>query len=957
MASVKSLGLHVPLGLDGKPLGGKLCWDTVTDDEGEDELTIVDKRVVWKRGGVFRKSFNFEIEKDEPILQALLTYFPTNDADGHATTTVKGATMDQSATGRNKSRSKSQPNKLAKALVVFLKTQAHIFFLSGPSHIVHMPFEVESACAAPVGVIIQRKPRTHNIAPVGLKFPRVPPNSFVSSQLSPWPHKHQDPSTSFSVEGLSLPSNLPLRIGSTMENMFDHPLETNDSHWPRIVCLTDPLLELGLVVTQASGSNKRNALSNAPFLDLSEEILHVQTIEDGLVLAVTASFESNQFTIWQLTYIENEDIFTKHQNKNGTKVNRRQSSVQPRLSSPAISTPNMSFSQEKSGPGSQPGKKKNRKSDKHKSKSGDIAAVLGAGDEGDKARRQSRRVSSLLARADLSASHERTTFAEPSASFSRTDGRRLTGPQRARRSSGPSRPRSSGAHSMADPGHIRAADDLLDELRAGGDFEGFLSMGLEDHSFDGLCREMLLTKIYTMPIDNVNVRYSLSSRPARTQYKVFIVKSPPFAADESGRRELLLGIQDPLDKRLQLLPLTVERRGVVLHRGDSRGAAPSAVSNTYDITPERLTRASSVADSCKISDGDQSLVLILSDAGDGQQDLSIQAPWSAMTPLTLPMLYADNLGSLEYAGTHVNREIKGRRSVGSKVSAADIARIRHSHPCGVVDLEDKSGQIHRIQIQLQPSCPRVRKLLQVCRSVLPIESSEKMLAGWWHVMSWMEESQTDTADHEWSAFIVLILAMFLSLAVSTSGIDDSLEPRPARRLRRSMDVATGSYEKMLPFAAANVSLCPPWTLNNAWKWMVDDETPAIPQDTTKPSHEDLMTMHVRLARSYMKSDQGHKALMTNGYLPTAPDRDPGDRIGAAWAIICGLHLLVEEGKLDIMQPEHHSPGRADIRALLCQIGQWLGWHEFVALHELGLQTDFEPRNHCGKPANSPSPNS
>ncbi|PSR81947.1 hypothetical protein BD289DRAFT_484154 [Coniella lustricola] len=944
MASVKSLGLHVPLGLDGQPVGTKFSWDTVTDDGGEDELIIVDKCVMWKRGGVFRKSFNFEIEKDEPILQALLTYFPTNDADGHATTTIKGATMDQSAAGRNKSRSKAQVNKLAKALVVFLKTQAHIFFLSGPSHIVHMPFEVESACAAPVGVIIQRKPRTHNVAPVGLRFPRVPPSSFVASQLSPWPHKHQDPSASFSVEGLALPRNLPLRLSSTMETMFDHPLETNDSQWPRIVCLTDPLLELGLVVTHSPDSRKRNAVSNAPFLDLSEEILHVQTVEDGLVLAVTADMEANQFTVWQLTYIENEDIFTKHQKKTKTKANRRQSSVQPRLSSPVVSTPNVSFSQEKAGPGSIPGKK--RKSERRKSQSDDIAAALGAGEDLDKARRQSRRVSSLLARADLSASHERATFAEPSASFNRVEGRRLTSSQRGRRSSGPSRPRSSGAHGLGDPSHVRAADDLLDELRAGGDFDGFLSMGLEDHSFDGLSREILLTKVHSTPIDNVNVRYSLSAQPARTQYKVFIINSPPFTADESGRRDLLVGIQDPLDKRLQLLPLTIELRGAAMQRGSSRGTLPSLVSNTYEITPNILTRASSVVDSCKLFDAEQSMILILSENKDGQRELSVQAPWSAMTPLTLPMLYADNLGSLEYTGTHVNREVKGRRSVGSKISASDIARIRHSHPFAVVDLEDKSGQIHRIQIQLQPYSPQVRKLLQVCRSILPTDVSEKMLAGWWHVMNWMEETRADTTDREWSAFVVLIFTIFFSLASPMTAIE-TMEPTPAPRLRRSMDASAGSYEKMLPFAASSASSCPPWTSNRAWRWMVDDETPAIPQVNTNTSSDDFMNMHVRLAKSYMQSVRGQNALSpSNGYLPTALNRAPGERVGAAWAIICGLHLFVEEGKLDIMQPEQYSPGRTDIRAIICQIGQWLGWHEFVALHELGLQTDFEPRNHC-----------
>ncbi|KAF3763249.1 hypothetical protein M406DRAFT_262359 [Cryphonectria parasitica EP155] len=932
MASVKSLGMHPPLGLRGQPVQGSYTWDVTIDDGGEDELLIIDNSVIWKRGGVFRKSFNPEVEKDEPILQALLTYFPTNNTNNHATAT-RGTTMDQSgASSKAKDQGKKDVNKLEKALVIFLKTQARIFFLSGTSHTVHMPFEVEAACAAPVGVIIQRKPRTHNMAPISLKFPRVPPSSFVSSQLSSAPQRQHNPTASFSVEGLALPRTLPLRLSTTMENMFETPLVVNDSQWPRLVCLTDPFLELGLVVSRSPTSSKGDrprSSPNAPFLDLSEEILHIETIEDGLILAVTANREANQYTVWHLSYIQDEDIFTKHPKDQDQKANRRRSSMQPRLSSGATTPVAASF-RESFGAGPQPGKK-DRKGDKQdRSNTGDIAAALGA-DRGDKTKKPSRRVSSLLARADLSASHERTTFAEPSAQSTHAEGRRMTAGQRVRHSGGQSNLNLGNARTMGNLSNLREAEGLLNELRAGGDFEGFHSMGLEDHSFDGLTREILLTKIISTSIDNANVRYSLSTQPARTQYKVFMVKSPQFATDESGRWDLLVGIQDPLDKRLQLLPLTIERRGNASPPGhDSGRTAASIASSAYKITPNMLTRASSVVDSCKVSDGDQSMILILSENKEGQRELSIQAPWSAMTPLALPTLYADNIGSLEYTGTHVNREVKGRRSIGSKLTATDITRIRHSRLSGTVDLEDREGKIHRIQIQLQPASPQVQKLLQVCRSVLPIEVSEKMLAGWWHIMHWMEEQGIDAADREWSCFVVEILAIFLSLGNPAS----SLQQPPTQatpRLRRAMHASAGSYEKMLPFAGPNASTCPSWALSRPWRWLVDEETPAIPPITPRTSRDDFLTIHTRLANLE-------------------------DRTGAAWGIMCALHLLVEEGKLDVMDPEYSSPGRADVRALLCQIGRWLGWNEFVALHELGMPTDLDPRNHYDiSAAGLPSP--
>ncbi|CAN8105306.1 unnamed protein product [Discula destructiva] len=964
MASVKSLGMHPPLDVEGRPVQGKYTWDVVADNYGEDELLTIGSCVIWKRGGVFRKSFNLEIEKDEPILQALLTYFPTTDANSNGAANSKS--MDQSAAGR--SRTKRGAPVLAKALVVFLKTQAHIFFLSGTSHVVHMPFEVESACAAPVGVIIQRKPRTHNLAPVSLRFPRVPPNSFMMSHISPPPSRHHNPAASFSVEGLALPRALPMRLSTTMETMFDSPLETNDSHWPRLVCLTDPLLELGLVVTNPVATKKASrtkSSSNSPFLDLADEIVHVETVDDGLSLAVTANREANLYTVWQLTYIQNEDIFTKHQKKTQHTATRRRSSMQPRLSSEVASPTSTSFreslgraipaskNQRNGEPsfrdsltGPPPPPKQHRRGEKADKKRSDdiaVAVALAAEDDGEKTKRQSRRVSSILARADLSASHERSTFAEQSTTSHHAEKRRVTGAQRARQSGGPGSLNSSGTHGANNLSNLRGAEDLLDELRAGGDFEGFHDMGLEDHSFDGLAKEMLLTKIHTVSIDNTNVRYSLSDRPARTQYKVFIVNGPPFAADESGRRDLLIGIQDPLDKRLQLLPLNVERRDNSTNPAQA-GMTPHPSAASYKITPDVLRRAYNVVDSCKVFDGDQSMILILSENTEGLRELSIQAPWSAMTALTLPTLYADNLGSLEYTGTHVNREVKGRRSVGSKLSATDVARIRHTRLSGVVDLEDRGGSIHRIQVQLQPSSPQVRKVLQACRSVLPTEASEKVMAGWWHIMRWMTEQNVHSADQEWSALTLEILTVFLSLA--PPGYEPPLLIAPPNpRQRMSLDPSPGSYEKMLSFTAPNSSACPTWMQSKTWRWMLDDRAPAIAPSASTAGQEDFMAAHIRLARSYMSSPRGQHALgEANGHLPTALNRSPVDRSRAAWGIICALHLLVQEDQLNIMAPEYISPGRASIRVMLSQIGRWLRWHEFVALHELGIQIDLDPRN-------------
>lgn len=951
MASVKSLGLHPPLGIEGQPVEGTHTWDVITDEDGEDELLTVGNCVIWKRGGLFRKSFNLEIEKDEPILQALLTRFPTTDTDNKGNASNNKSMGHAGHAGQDRRRSRDHGNgdgnkdepKLAKALVVFLKTQAHIYFLSGTSHIVHMPFEVESACAAPVGVIIQRKPKTQNLAPVSLKFPRVPPNSFVSSYMSPPRHQHQSVTTSFSVEGLGQPKALPLRLNATMENMFETPLETSDSHWPRLVCLTDPLQELGLVVSHTPSlgpADFRSSSAKSPFLDLAEEILHIETVRGKLTLAVTANREVNLYTVWQLAYIKNEDVFTKHQKKRKAKPGRRRSSMQPRLSSGAT-TPILPSFRESLGAQAQPPAKRNRKSERlDKTKPDDIALALGEENEGDKIRRQSRRVSSLLARADLSASHERTTFAEQAIPSSHAESRRMTG-ARARQSGGPGPLNLSTTHSMNSLSHVLETprpDDLLDELGA------FHDMGLDDHSFDGLTREILFTKVHSVAMDNSNVRYSLSNQPARAQSKVFIIDAPPFATDETGRRDLLICIQDALDKRLQLLPLRIEcqLRAETSPSHDDAGTNGDLVISK--ITPDVLRRAHNVADSCKVFDGDQAMILILSENTAGQKELSIQAPWSAMSTLALPMLYADNLGSLEYVGTHVNREVKGRRSVGAKLSATDITKIRHSRTSGVVDLEDHSGKTHRVQIQLQPRSPQVRNVLQVCQSVLPVEFSEKVLAGWWQIVKWAEDENVEAPDLEWSCVVIEILSLFLSLSPDLSLATSQSSPRR----RRSLDPTAGTWDKMTTIAAPNASACPPWMQSHAWRWMLETETPKTTPTQSGVGHDDFLTTHIRLAKRFMSSASGQAAFGSAGYLPTASSQSPEDRGRAGWGIAYGLHLLLEEQKLDIMVPEYSSLGRSNIRVLLCQICSWLRWHEFVALHQLGVQVDINPKNDHGK---------
>ncbi|KAH7156894.1 hypothetical protein EDB81DRAFT_403638 [Dactylonectria macrodidyma] len=945
MASVKSLGLHQPAGLQhavdeqllpANPPPASYVWDIETDEreEGgiEDELLTTERCVVWCRGGIFRKTFKFDLEK-EPITQALLAYFPASEDDDteNSDVTIKPGPFPV----------------LSKALVVFLKTQAHIYFLAGTNHIVHMPFEVESAFAGPVGVIIQRKQRTESVAPISFKFPRVPPNSFVSSQLTAFNSSQQ---AAFSVEGLNKPKGLQLKLNSTLDNFWEAPLEQPASRWPRLVSLTDPLMELGLVVTdqepQKTNGLRRNAFKKPPFLDPAEEMLHIEEIKmpgasgqdlhQPFIIGITINRETSSYNVWRLTYLKHEDPFVGRQKNAKAKAARRRSSMQPGFAS-GPSTPVQPNLRESFG-APLPGKRQ-RKSEKFEKPLDLVSSLEQQDKDGAGAnRRSSRRVSSMLARADLSASHERSVFADQPL---------LAG------HAGSKRHDSQGSHHARLSANYNhqihpSLSSLLEAPLDVGLDEGFHNMGLDDHDFDGLQHEIVFTKLTTVPMDNSNVRYSTSDQPARNQSKVFVLTAPPFAIDEYNRGQILIGIQDAAEKRLQLITLGLG----IQHKLDL--AAKAARKDTAEdpivsVSVIDLRRAQNVVDSCKLIDGDQSAILILSESMDGRHELSTQAPWSELTKISLPLLFVDNTRSLQFRGRVIDRDVKQRKSEIIDLSKGSIVGVRHPRQRGVIDVVDAEGRLHQLRIQLQPKSPQARKVLDVCRSILPHALGERISTGWLHCMQWVVGQDELTANKEWSAVVTLLLSFFLNLGRADAN------PLPTTRLPvRKRRPASGSFRsiresedwKALEAGETSNSLgFPTWMMNRGWEWALDEDV----DDAMSPQGESgfspkFISRHIAFAKEYIATPLGEAAFGPLGYMPTALNKASESRRKAAVDVFMGLHLLLEEEKLDIMTPEFTSPGRADLRVVLCQIARWLRWQNFSSIYELGIQEDIDQRH-------------
>ncbi|KAK9441438.1 negative regulator of mitosis [Metarhizium brunneum] len=951
MASVRSLGLHHPSGLrhaieeqllPQTPPPSAYNWEITSDDKGdeaqEDELLTTQDCVVWCRGGIFRKTFKFGLEK-EPITQALLAYFATSEDALHNENHNNGPPTKAAALAAP---------KLDKALVVFLKTQAHIFFLSGTSHVIHMPFEVESACAGPIGVVIQRKHKAENLAPIALKFPRVPPNSFVSSQLTALNSSQQ---TAFSVEGMGKPKSLHFGPSSTLETMWDMPSEQQQlSHWPRLVSLMDPLSDIGLVVGEPELYSRRPARQNKSkkpaFLDPAEEILHIEQInlpgsdcrafDAPLILAVTINRENGSYTVWRLKYLEHEDPFIGQQKKAKNRTSRRRSSMPPQGFTSGTSTPVQQNYRESFG-APLPGKRQ-RKSEKAEKPLDLVSSLEQQDNEGaGVTRRSSRRLSSMLARADLSASHERSVFADQPLTSS-------TGASKRIESHNGHHGRSSSSFHHIHP----SLGSLLEAPLAATLDEGLHNMGLDDHDFDGLQNEIRFTKIQTIALDSSNVRYSTSTLPARCQTKVFIVTAPPFAVDEQGRTQLLIGIQEPLEKRLQMMTLHVKAQ----EKSDPATTASGKDRSRYSIvsiSPGTQWKVQSVVDSSKLVDGDLSVILVLSDSDDGQHELTAQAPWIELTKISLSLLFVDDTRNIQYRGRVADRDVKQRKSEVMDLTSGGIVGIRHPRNCGVVDVVDTHGRLHQIRIQLQPSCPQVKKVLDICKSVLPDALGGRLHAGWLHMTQWLQNHQDNLPNVEWSATTVLLLSSFLNLGRE----DDSpfktsqLPVRKRRPLSGSFSAIRESEDwRALELGETTNSLgCPAWMMNQGWQWALEEETADNASDQSDALlSSKFLTRHIALSKEYLSSPLGEAAMGRQGYMPVSLARSSATRRKVAVDIFMALHLLLDEEKLDITTPEYVSPGRTDLRVLLCQLARWLKWQTFVTIYELGIQEDVDTRH-------------
>lgn len=561
MAAVRSLGLHAPTGLpyliaEGflaeDPPTSAYAWETYDDGGFSEEVLFTDRCVVWSRGGVVKKTYSFDAE-NEGVKHAVLTWFPSDDVvhdlQQSDSAAAKGAEATQDGLNRpTLTRSALYGNRgLDQALVVFLNRQAHIHFLSGATHLVHLHFDVDRVFPAPQGLIIERQLGVDaSLRPTTPLPPKAPPNSFFSPFV---PRVGQVP---------------PLQSGSkntdTVGLNFDLLRKSDGAEkdtLPRHFCLTSPLAEVGLIVHNpqkhlSASLSQRHGNDDLTALGANEELLYVSKASeladadtDPLILAVTGNKDRQVYTVWQALYADSKSATTLFNGRpasaSGAKTRRRSSFISrtgattPAVRQEGVLTDLFTV------------KKRGKKQSMLNGSQSTAISEVGADDllasqldldvEARHGTKASRRVSSMLSRAELSTNHDRSAFQELA---NNAHHRQSFGPHGRRGQSfgGPADRTSFGVSTQrrlrsSTPGAFSrlSLDDMSENgtiMNFGGD-DTMMTDGIDDfddifskHSeldsfdfrlpFDGLRREILFHRIKEIPMSEaMPLKYSFGS--------------------------------------------------------------------------------------------------------------------------------------------------------------------------------------------------------------------------------------------------------------------------------------------------------------------------------------------------------------------------------------------------------------------------------------------------------------
>ena len=807
MAEITSLGVHTPVALPYLVAEGLLPedanqthfhWETHVPDEGnestDEELLATKNCVVWTQGNVIRQVYRFDLE-GEDVVQAVLTRFPSSSATVSTSDTnsiFDGTAIDRGYGASNKRVAQPSPSpgsSLSRAVVIVLKTKAHIHFIQGSSHIVDLPFEVEKAFAVPHGLVLQRKATASQPLPPTPQVPAPPPNSFWSSQARPSSSYLQSPTLVKSFGGPQPYKPSPLGANSRLDTLFDSVFRSGDASAEDDVAslftLSGPLSDLGVVTYSLQHhrpriSSKGSSGLSVEFeaLDPSERVVYVsstneldgykhsKTANDGpLTLLVTTNDETRTLTVWHAWYIDERSLASllkQRKAHKAAKAKRRSSfmsaNVATGATTPAVRARDGARESFAAGGASRlpgdagPAAPSSRKPTRQEQED-EMAHQMDPDFQpatSQQTARENRRISSL--NADARAGQHGT------ASFAGAGGRRNTsfGGPGERRSLGHRKSRGSTPGSMY--GRSLGPDDDLMELDSSFDADDEESIDAvvrhiratyEAASADGLLggvdenfkRELVVQKIHSMAMS-----FGVSTESDTEAVKVLTL-ADPLPSRMAEIRHVGMYVHERASKELSGLQLNIRQRALCPRTKDTTKVAIPTLAGEL-----KLGKCNDIA---KLTDGESQALL-------SSNGLFLSPHITTPCPIQTGARYRAR-DSLRPSSSDLQADKETGQNRTLQGPSASGPQIQHAGGHGHYDEVEEDSIQHRRRLKLSPADSTVDELLRVCQIVLPETQAMMIHTIWISAHATLQEhpkslSGTDVGI-EWVAFAAALFVL------------------------------------------------------------------------------------------------------------------------------------------------------------------------------------------------------
>ncbi|KAI5246184.1 hypothetical protein E4T43_02882 [Aureobasidium subglaciale] len=979
MADFVSLGIHRPSALPylisesvlpEHPNAGDYTWKVYPNfsNDSEDEVLYTSDCVVWSQDGHVRKVFNFDSTK-QPVGHALITRF-RNDlpTEGSAETPGPDNVISYASTayasrwGTKPQRdprhllslNSNEPHSFNRALVIILKTEMHIHYLSGSTHVVNVPFDVEKAFPAIDGLVMQRKSTVSARGPPTPTIPAPPPNSFASSQ----PYLFSQTRSPEIRANRYRPSVLPPSPSThfNLDALFQDLTKGSDSQiideLPRFYSLENPLSDLA-PVSHASVCRQprfpRPGAPNAPIveydmLDPAEELVYVSPQDElaetaefndaPLFLMVTVNRELGQITVWQAWYLQPpklSDLLSQRAAHRAAKAKRPSSVMTSRTA--GASTPALKHRDHRD---------RVRESFAASTRLSVASTTRPSQDDEEevmasqmdpeyllkKPSSGTRRVSSILSRGDVGYSDPSIKQTALGASFSGagrrypsmgsfTDrDRRSFGANQVLRKSRASTPGSLFSQSIG-PDDATAIEnsrmqDYNDEYESAERLIGAThkSAGTESvlgSSPDGLRKELVIRKLDVFMTDVS----SFGSAAIEDLFKV----SPLIHPSQSEQNSCLISIYilDKSSGSMTTVKLRVQKRhesGSQPGRYDLAQYMPIPFLCDRNITHN-------IADITKIQDGRATAIAHLSATS---QELGI-IPARGVT-WSLPI-------SSQVRTSHPSRVASILQSSSSDKQASQPlhwpCKLQYPGNQGKVTVVSSDSFEHRFQVRLSPRSTAVRHILELCQSVFPTKEGGSIAAIWCNIHHRFASEGTQLTgglDVEWEAMIVALFAF------AAGSIGRTLRGNQRSKSSLVDGSRLGTYGSQL--RSRNLKSDLDKLTSPAWNWLekpttnvkLSAVTPRSRLRTPRSTHNSKKHPFSLIEYETMARHLLHDIAVDELDWLVSPEA-ADSRYLCCTKIMLVLYLFREEHKLSSLSDDASGIVAGSLCAIIAQFGQWL----------------------------------